>query len=219
MTDSLNNMNFCKIEESNNEFKDISINDNNNVIKINNTKKKVIELPIPKLLSVSVAETLTAGAVSNLLCNKPGSSSFFNGGVIAYNMKIQKDILGIDDIYAEKNNFANPYTTYAMAQNIAKKFKSRIGISNTGFSLPTYRNEELDYHNNIVKCKIDVHIPYAYICIYDDLTNYHKIYLLKNENYDIYSKQKIQRANMQLLVAKKTKEIYINYCNYINNHN
>ena len=206
------------IEKSNNEFKDISLA-YNNITKLNNIKKKISDLYISDYLDVSVAETLTAGAVSNLLCNKPGSSSFFNGGIIAYNMEIQKNILGVDADYAEKNNFANPYTTYIMAQNIAKKFKSRIGISNTGFSLPTQRNEELDANNNIVKCRIDVKVPYAYICIYDDLTSYHKIYLLKNEDYDIYSKQKIQRANMQFLVAKKTKEIYIDYCRYINKNN
>lgn len=220
MSDDANKIyKLTKVEELNmklnEELKDINLDDDN-VIKIFKTIKNTsIKSYISEYLSVSVAETLTAGSVSNLLCNKPGSSSFFYGGIIAYNMKTQRDILGVDAEYAEKNNFANPYTTYTMAQNIVKKFNSRIGISNTGFSLPFNRNAEFDSDNNMIKCEINVKVPYAYICIYDDLTNYHKIYLIKNDNYDMYAKQKIERSRMQLLVAKKTKKIFIDYCRFI----
>ena len=182
-----------------------------------NKEKKVIKLHINNYLSVSVLETLTAGAVSNLLCNKLNSSSFFYGCIIAYNMKTQRDILGISTLQVEENNFANPYTAFEMAKIITKKFNSRIGISNTGFSLPFYRNAEYDINNNIIKSKIDVKVPYAHICIYDSLTEYHKIYLINNNDYDIYSNRRSQMADMQVMIAKKSKEIYIEYCNFIKN--
>jgi PncC family amidohydrolase len=168
---------------------------------------------IDDFLTVSVAESVSAGAVSNILCSEPGSSKFFYGGIIAYNMISQQTLLGVDNKYAEKHNFANHYTTLMMAKNISKKFNSRIGISNTGFSLPTYRDAEKNKNGEIYKCKIDVRIPFAYICIYDNKTDFHKIYHIENENYCITKNQKAERAIMQVLIAKKTKEIFKNYCN------
>lgn len=184
-------------------------------VELNNTEiidSNIITSDIDNFLTVSVAESVTAGTVSNILCSEPGSSKFFYGGIIAYNMISQKTLLGVDENYAERYNFANPYTTYTMAKNVSRKFNSRIGISNTGFSLPTYRNEELDNYGNLYKCKIDVKIPFAYICIYDNMFDYHKIYFIEYDNYSKKKNQKGERALMQVLIAKKTKEIFKNYC-------
>ena len=159
------------------------------------------------LLSVSVAESVTAGALSNTLCSEPGSSKFFLGGIVAYNMETQRKLLHVDAEYAELNNFANPFTTYTMAKNVTGIFQSRIGISTTGFSLPTYRDEDLENG----KCRIDVSTPYAYTCIYDALLDRSKIYKLTNVAYKSNS-EKMQRAQMQAKVALKSKKIFENYC-------
>ena len=174
-------------------------------------EENIGESKVNHFLTVAVAESVTAGAVSNILCSDPGSSTFFYGGIVAYNMISQKNLLDVDEKYAEQNGFANPFTTLTMAKNVSRKFNSRIGISNTGFSLPTYRKEECvgDY----IKCEINVKIPFAYICIYDSFFDYHKIYLIKYTDYCIDKNQKKQRALMQVLVSKKTKEIFIDYCN------
>lgn len=163
---------------------------------------------ITRMLPVAVAESITAGALSNTLCSEPGSSKFFLGGVIAYNMMTQKTMLNIDDVYAEKHNFANPFTTFDMAKNVSKLFNARIGISTTGFSLPTYRDEDLTKG----KCKIDVKIPYAYICLYDALTDTNIIHKITNTNYSEQSDKKIQRAQMQAKVALYCKKIFEKYC-------
>ena len=163
------------------------------------------------LLSVSVAESVTAGALSNKLCSEPGSSKFFLGGIVAYNMETQKKLLDIDEKYAELNNFANPFTTYTMAKNVTGIFQSRIWISTTGFSLPTYR--EADLENG--KCEINVSIPYAYVCLYDALLENAKIYKLTNDFYSAGTSsqdKKIQRAQMQAKVALQCKKIFEKYC-------
>lgn len=180
-------------------------------INLNDTKQ--IESPkinpIKHLLPVAVAESVTAGALSNTLCSEPGSSKFFLGGIIAYNMATQTKLLNVDAEYAEKNNFANPFTTLTMAKNVTDLFKARIGISTTGFSLPTYRTADPIKG----KCEIDVKIPYAYICIYDSLTDFHKIYKVTNDDYSANGNQKIQRAEMQVKVATYCKKIFDEYCN------
>ena len=167
---------------------------------------------IGHFLTVSVAESVTAGALSNTICSEPGSSKFFLGGIVAYNMDTQEKLLNVDAEYAEKNNFANPFTTYTMAKNVANLFNSRIGLSTTGFSLPLYRDEDL----STGKCKIDVTTPYAYICLYDTKTGSHKIYKIVNNDYIKDGNQKIQRAQMQSKIALKCKKIFEEYCININ---
>jgi hypothetical protein len=166
---------------------------------------------IDYLLSVSVAESVTAGALSNTLCSEPGSSKFFLGGIIAYNMDTQKKLLDVDEKYAELNNFANPFTTYTMAKNVTNIFNSRIGISTTGFSLPMFRPADLEND----KCEINVDIPYAYICIYDALLDKIKIYKLSNDLYTEDKNQKIQRAQMQAKIAIKSKILFEEYCMWL----
>lgn len=160
------------------------------------------------LLPVAVAESVTAGALSNTLCSEPGSSKFFLGGIIAYNMKTQEKLLGVDAVYAEKNNFANPFTTFTMAKNVTELFQSRVGLSTTGFSLPLFRNANLDNG----KCEINVKTPYAFICIYDALYDTHKIYKVTNDEYSDDINQKVQRAKMQAKIAMQSKKIYEEYC-------
>lgn len=163
---------------------------------------------IANALPVAVAESVTAGALSNNLCSEPGSSQFFLGGVIAYNMEAQKKMLGVDAIYAEKNNFANPFTTYTMARNVAELFDSRIGISTTGYSLPTYRGENKESG----QCEINVDTPYAYVCLFDTLLDTNKILKITNTEYNILGNQKRQRAEMQVKVALVCKNMYKEYC-------
>jgi PncC family amidohydrolase len=163
---------------------------------------------ISYLLSVSVAESVTAGALSNTLCSEPGSSKFFLGGIVAYNMNTQEKLLNVDVKYAELNNFANPFTTFTMAKNVTKIFNSRIGLSTTGFSLPTFREEDLDAG----KCEIDVRVPYAYICLYDSKNDSHKIYKIVNDEYQLSGNQRIQRAQMQSKIALECKKLFDEYC-------
>ena len=168
---------------------------------------------ISYLLPVSVAESVTAGALSNTLCSEPGSSRFFLGGIVAYNMKTQKELLNVDAEYAERNNFANPLTTFIMAKNVTEIFKSRIGLSTTGYSLPLFRAENIE----LGKCEINVKIPYAYICIYDAQNEYHKIHKITNDNYLENGNQKVQRAQMQSDIALACKKIFNEYCKKMKN--
>ena len=158
-------------------------------------------------ITISFAETVSAGAVSNCLCSEPGSSKFFLGGIVAYNMEVQKNLLGVDSDYAEKNNFANHITTLTMAKTVATMFKSNIGMSNTGYSLPLYRPADLESG----KCEINVIIPYAYICLYDARYDSHKIFYIENIHYKKEGNQKLQRTEMQMMVALRSKAIYDDY--------
>ena len=129
-------------------------------------------------------------------------------------LSILRSGLNIDSEYAEKNNFANPFTTFSMAKNVTNVFNSRIGLSTTGYSLPLYRKGDIEHG----KCEIDVKLPYSYICLYDSETEDNFIYKIVNNNYDVNGNQKVQRAYHQSRISLECKNIFYNYCLGIKNN-
>ena len=163
-----------------------------------------------KDVTVSVAESITAGALSNVLCSEPGSSKYFKGGVVAYSIASKKEILNIDIKYAEENNFANPFTTAEMAKSVVNMFNSRIGIATTGYSLPFSRPE-----NKVLgQCALNIKTPYAYICLHDKFNNSEIIKKIEFE-YNENESPAVQKANAQARTALKAKEMYLEYVNSI----
>lgn len=154
-------------------------------------------------MSVSVAESVTAGALSCSITAEPGSSKFFRGGVVAYSPTSKKEILNIDIEYAELNNHANDFTTTEMAKAASKMFKSRFGIATTGYSLPYTREANADK----CECALNIEHPYAIICIYDAL--YDKTIISRETfTYDTTQPANIQRATVQARVAIKATKMY-----------
>ena len=154
-------------------------------------------------ITVSVAESVTAGAITNILGAKPGSSLYFKGGIFTCSIASKKDILNINIEYAEKNNFANPFTTMEMAKSVAKLFNTRYGISTTGYSLPIQRKENL----NTGECELNIETPYAYICLYDSYTH-DEVIIKKEFDYDKNKSSTKQRAMMQVSTANIAIELY-----------
>lgn len=169
---------------------------------------KKMEKQYDDIMTVAVAESVTAGALSNCLCSEPGSSDYFKGGIVAYSIASKKELLNIDTAYAESHNFANPFTTSEMAKSIVKKFNARIGISTTGYSLPIYRPENKDKN----ECLLDIKNPYAYICLYDSLNNFEVIKKVEF-TYDDKLPKNMQRATVQAKVALEAKTLFLDYVN------
>lgn len=160
----------------------------------------------PDDVSIAVAESVTAGALANTLCSKPGASSYFKGGIVAYSITSKKEILGIDVKYAEQNNHANIFTTTEMAKAAAKMFKARFGMATTGYSLPMKREANPEKG----ECELNIVEPYVIIVLYDTLTDRIQ-HLEKRYKYDPNSNRKMQRANVQALSAIAATELYESY--------
>lgn len=89
-----------------------------------------------KGLTLSTAESCTAGLVSKLITDVPGSSQYFKGGVTAYSNEIKLRILDVDSEILDKHGAVSRQTAEAMAQGIRRLMKSDIGISVTGIAGP-----------------------------------------------------------------------------------
>ena len=100
-----------------------------------------IELKISNLLSssnltISIAESCTAGGIASRICSVPGSSSYFLGGIIAYSNKIKINELNICEKDLDKYSAVSPKICTQMSEGIRSKFGSDISISSTGYLGP-----------------------------------------------------------------------------------
>ena len=95
------------------------------------------QLCIEKGVSVVVAESCTAGLIASKLTTLPGSSSYFNGGVIAYHNKIKTKILGVSQSIIDEKTEVSSEVVNQMAKSVLEKFDANFAIATTGYAGPS----------------------------------------------------------------------------------
>ena len=88
-------------------------------------------------LTVATAEACTSGLVAHLLCDQPGSSSYFYGGVIAYSRVSKSTVLGVSNELLRAYGSVSREVSINMADRVMRIFGADIGISTTGVSGPS----------------------------------------------------------------------------------
>ena len=98
------------------------------------------DLLIESSFTLSVAESCSSGLIASELTSISGSSSYFRGGIIAYNDEIKVNILGINNDTIIKESSVSTIVAELMAKNVAKKFKTDFAISTTGYASSSSEN-------------------------------------------------------------------------------
>jgi len=88
-------------------------------------------------LTVATAEACTSGLVAYRLCDQPGSSSYFYGGVIAYSRNSKTTVLGVSTELLLAYGSVSREVAIDMAHRVMSIFDADIGISTTGVSGPS----------------------------------------------------------------------------------
>jgi nicotinamide-nucleotide amidase len=86
--------------------------------------------------TISVAESLTAGGLANMLTSAAGSSSAFLGGITAYRNEFKQHMLGVDPKIMEANTVVSEEVANAMGDGAIKSFGSTWAIATTGAAGP-----------------------------------------------------------------------------------
>ncbi len=86
--------------------------------------------------TLSVAESLTGGMVSERLTAVPGASQFFIGALVSYTNRIKVMELSVPASLIAKEGPVNRETAVLMAENIRKKFHTDYGLATTGVAGP-----------------------------------------------------------------------------------
>jgi nicotinamide-nucleotide amidase len=88
-------------------------------------------------MTLAAAESCTGGLVANKLTNIPGSSAYFDGGVVAYSNAFKMNILGVPESILKQHGAVSEETAAAMAEGIRRGRGTDIGLSTTGIAGPS----------------------------------------------------------------------------------
>lgn len=91
---------------------------------------------------VATAESCTAGLIGGTLTAIPGSGDWFYGGVIAYNVQVKQQVLGVPADVLEKQGIVSEATAAAMAEGALDCLGTDWAVSVTGVAGPSSDGEQ-----------------------------------------------------------------------------
>jgi len=89
-----------------------------------------------KKLTVAVAESCTGGMLGEMITRIPGSSEYFQGGIISYSAKVKEGLLKVPPEIIKKYGEVSEEVAELMAEGARRCCHSDIGISITGIAGP-----------------------------------------------------------------------------------
>ncbi|MBR1940597.1 MAG: CinA family protein [Bacteroidaceae bacterium] len=95
-----------------------------------------------KHLTMATAESCTGGGIAALVTSVSGSSSYFNGGIVAYQNEVKEQILKVNAETIEKNNVVSEQTVEEMAKGAMKALHANCAVATSGIAGPTGGDEE-----------------------------------------------------------------------------
>jgi PncC family amidohydrolase len=101
------------------------------------------KLCIEKGVSIAVAESCTSGLISSKLTTFSGSSSYFKGGVVAYQNEIKTKFLAVSQSIIDEKSEVSSDVVIRMAKSVLEKFSTDFSIATSGYAGPnggTHKN-------------------------------------------------------------------------------
>ncbi len=94
------------------------------------------ELLRQKGLTIATAESCTGGLVGDLLTNVPGSSDYYQGGVVAYRNSVKMKLLGVREKTLIRYGAVSRQTVEEMARGVCRLLGTDVGIAVSGIAGP-----------------------------------------------------------------------------------
>ncbi len=92
--------------------------------------------------SLSVAESCTGGKLAEQITKTPGASSYFLGGVVAYNQSLKTKVLGVSQQTIDNHSVVSAEVAKEMALGVQKLTNSNFAMATTGNAGPTSDDTE-----------------------------------------------------------------------------
>lgn len=124
-------------DEIKNRFKEAVYGEDETTI-----EDEVAKLLVKNNLTISVAESCTGGMVSSSLINYPGISSVFMEGCVTYSNESKMMSLGVKEETLNAVGAVSEQCAKEMAEGVAKRHNTNIGLSTTGIAGPEGGSKE-----------------------------------------------------------------------------
>jgi len=98
--------------------------------------ENVAEMLTENGLTVATAESCTGGLIGDTLTSIPGSSAYYEGGVISYSNALKQRFLNVTAETLERHGAVSEQTAREMAAGIRDAAEVDIGIATTGIAGP-----------------------------------------------------------------------------------
>jgi len=85
---------------------------------------------------LAVAESCTGGGLGARITDIPGSSAYFVGGIIAYDNRVKRDLLGVPEAVFAEAGAVSRSAAEAMAIGCLRRFGADVAASITGIAGP-----------------------------------------------------------------------------------
>jgi nicotinamide-nucleotide amidase len=87
-------------------------------------------------LTLSIAESCTGGLVAHVVTNVPGSSDYFDRGIISYSNAAKREILDVREHSLMEYGAVSEEVALEMARGVKENSGTDIGLSTTGIAGP-----------------------------------------------------------------------------------
>lgn len=87
-------------------------------------------------LRIALVETTTGGGISARITGVPGSSAYFDRGIVAYSQQAKLDMLQLPPELLQTYGTVSPETTRAMAEAVRTAAGTQIGLAESGIAGP-----------------------------------------------------------------------------------
>lgn len=87
--------------------------------------------------TIAVAESCTGGLLGSLITSVPGSSDYFDGGVITYSDRAKEELLGISRALLDLKGAVSEEVAREMAEGVRRLRGTDLGIALTGVAGPS----------------------------------------------------------------------------------
>jgi nicotinamide-nucleotide amidase len=85
---------------------------------------------------IAVAESCTGGMLSARLTDRPGSSEYFAGGVVAYSNEAKVRVVGVPEEVISRHGAVSTEVAEALADGALERFSADVGVGLTGIAGP-----------------------------------------------------------------------------------
>lgn len=91
--------------------------------------------------SVGAAESLTGGLVAAAIIDVPGASSSMRGGIVAYDVRVKRELLGVDGDLLSAHGAVHADVARQMSEGVRRALRvdgrdADVGLATTGIAGP-----------------------------------------------------------------------------------
>jgi nicotinamide-nucleotide amidase len=87
-------------------------------------------------MTIAVAESCSGGLLASRLTDVPGSSAYFERGVVCYSNRAKTELLGVPDGMIRDHGAVSEPVALAMAEAVAARSNANVGVGITGVAGP-----------------------------------------------------------------------------------